>query len=41
MNALIRGTLHIDPKHLSEDEWHEAWGQTKYYLEIVNQVKFE
>lgn len=41
MSALIRCHLHLDTKELSEDEFFEAWGQVKYYLEVVNQVKFE
>lgn len=41
MSALIRCCLHINPKDLNEDEFHEAWAQTKYYLETVNQVRFE
>jgi hypothetical protein len=40
MSAFIRCILHINPNDLSDDEWHEAWGQVKFYLEIVHQVKF-
>ena len=25
----------------SEDEFLKAWGQTKYFLEVVNQVEFK
>ena len=41
ISAFIRCVLHIEPDLLSEDEWHKAWGQVKFYLEIVHQVKFE
>jgi len=30
----------VNPKTLTEDEFCEIWGQTKYYLEFVQQVKF-
>jgi hypothetical protein len=40
MAALIRCLLHLDPKEMSEDEFCEAWGQVKYYLETVSQVQF-
>jgi len=40
MSAFIRCVLHIEPNDLEEDEWHRAWGQVKFYLEIVNQVNF-
>lgn len=40
MAALIRGCLHLKTDDLTEDEFIEAWVQTKFYLETVNQVKF-
>lgn len=40
MSALMRCVLHIDPTEMDEDEFHKAWGQVKYYLEVVNQVNF-
>jgi len=38
---LIRGYLHVNPKDLTEDEFIEAWEQTKYYLKTVHQVDFK
>jgi len=38
-DALIRCTLGMEFERGS-DEWHKAWGQVKYYLSVVNQVKF-
>lgn len=40
MGAFIRCILHLDPSRLTEDEFAVAWGQVKYYSEIVSQVKF-
>lgn len=41
MAALIRGCLHCDIETMNEDEFAIAWGQTKYYLEVVHQVEFK
>lgn len=41
MNAFIHCVLHIDPKTLNEDEWHEAWGRVQFYLHIVHQVEWK
>lgn len=45
MNALIRCVLHLSDSDMEflendMDKWHKAWGQVKYYLEIVHQVEF-
>jgi len=41
MAALIRGCLHVKIERLNEEEFIEAWAQTKYYLETVSQVNFK
>jgi len=40
MGAFIRCCLHIDPSRLTEDEFAVAWGQVKYYCEVIHQIKF-
>jgi len=43
MAALIRCHHHLkkeEMEQMTEDEFCELWGQTKYYLEIIHQVKF-
>lgn len=40
MAALIRGCLRCEIEDLNEDQFIEAWVQTKYYLETIHQVKF-
>lgn len=37
---MMRCILHLDPEKLSDEEWSKAWGQVKYFLEVVHQVKF-
>lgn len=39
MKAMIRGVLGYVPDN--EDEFAQAWADVKYYLSIVNQVKYE
>lgn len=39
IDALIRGVLKVELER-GTDEWHKAWGQVRYYLSVVNQVKF-
>jgi len=46
MAALIRGCHNFsidewDKILNNEDLFYELWGQTKYYLETVNQVNFK
>ncbi len=41
MAALIRGCLHINPNDLNEDEFVEAWGQSKYLAHALYQVEFK
>ena len=45
MKALIRCTLRLNKDEMNElleneDDFLEAWGQVKYYLETVPMVKF-
>jgi len=43
MAALIRCHFRLTKKemeNMDEDEFCQSWGQVKFYLEVVNQVKF-
>ena len=43
MAALIRCHFRLSKSEIdemTEDEFYETWGQTKFYLEIIHQVKF-
>lgn len=44
MYSLIRCVLHLTPDQIEamdDDEYWRAWYDVKYYLETVQQVKFE
>jgi hypothetical protein len=44
MAALIRCHLRLTQQEMdemTEDSFCEAWGQVKFYLEIIHQVEFK
>lgn len=44
MNAFICCVLHLRQKDLedmSENEFYQAWGRVKFYLETVHQIEFK
>jgi hypothetical protein len=43
MTALIKGCFRLSKseiEEMTEDEFYEAWGQAKFYLETIHQVNF-
>jgi hypothetical protein len=41
ISALIRCCLHIEPDHLTDEDFWKEWGRVKYFMTLAYQVKWK